>query len=241
MRLPRSTPRGGAPHAPGALLARIPSMALPQALRRLAPDRLRYSVRLRTAAVGSGLVPPRTMHTPAEAEALARLAAGRRTAVEIGVYEGSSAVVLVRALPPDATLHLIDPFGANPTLLPGWAGVERSTRRVLARAVRSRQQAGPRVVWHVERSEEVAERWEQPVDLVFVDGDHTEAGCRRDWELWSRFVSPGGVLAFHDARGATALPGPCAVVDALFRGPRPVAGWRVCEEIDSLVAVVREG
>lgn len=217
-------------------------MALPQAVRRLTPGRLRDSVRLRALAVGSGLVPPRTMHTPAEADALARLAAGRRTAVEIGVYEGSSAVVLARALPADATLHLIDPFGANPTLLPGWAGVEGATRRVLARAVGRRGGQAPRVVWHVERSERTAQAWDGQADLVFVDGDHTEAGCRRDWELWSPFVPPGGVVAFHDARGPTALPGPRAVVDGLFRGPRPEApGWRVCDEVDSLVAVTLSG
>src|SRR5205823_10602055 len=96
-----------------------------------------------------------------------------------------------------ATLHLIDPFGASPTLLPGWAAVEGATRRVVGRA-QSRRGASPRVVWHVERSAATAARWREPVDLVFVDGDHTEAGCRSDWEMWSRFVAPGGVVLFHE-------------------------------------------
>src|SRR5258705_10522972 len=98
-------------------------MPLSQAVRRLAPDRLRYSVRLRALAVGSGLVPPRNMHSPAESALLAELARDRRTVVEIGVYEGSSAVVLAGPLASDAPLHLIDPFGANPPLLPAWARV----------------------------------------------------------------------------------------------------------------------
>src|SRR5213075_2581311 len=133
------------------------------------------------------------------------LARGRRTAVEIGVYEGSSAVVLAGALPAGAALHLIDPFSENPTLLPGWAGVEGATRRVVGRAARRGE--GPRVVWHVERSADAAAAWCEPVDLVFIDGDHSEAGCRLDWELWSPFVPPGGVVLFHDATGPEALAG----------------------------------
>ena len=215
-------------------------MPLPQSMRRLAPDRLRYSVRLRALAVGSGLVPPRTMHSPAESALLAELARDRRTAVEIGVYEGSSAVVLVNALPSHATLHLIDPFGASPTLLPGWAAVEGATRRVVGRA-QSRRGASPRVVWHVERSAATAARWREPVDLVFVDGDHTEAGCRGDWEMWSRFVAPGGVVVFHDAAGPRAIPGPRAVVDGLFRGRDEPAGWRIRDEVETAVAVERTG
>jgi hypothetical protein len=154
------------------------------------------------------------------------------------VYEGSSAVVLAGALPADATLHLIDPFGENPTLLPGWAGVEAATRRVVGRAAR-RRDAGPHIVWHVERSEDTAERWREPVDLVFIDGDHSEAGCRLDWELWSPFVAPGGVVLFHDASGPDALPGPRAVFEALFRTGDPPAGWRIRAEVDTAVAVER--
>src|SRR2546423_4806145 len=119
-------------------------MPLSQAVRRLAPDRLRYSVGLRALAVGSGLVPPRSMHSAAESALLADLARDRRTAVEIGVYEGSSAVVLAGALPPDATLHLIDPFGANPTLPPGWAGGGGAPPPVRGRAAR-RRGARPRL------------------------------------------------------------------------------------------------
>jgi predicted O-methyltransferase YrrM len=215
-------------------------MPLPQAVRRLSPDRLRYSVRLRALAVGSGLVPPRSMHSAAESALLAELARGRRTVVEIGVYEGSSAVVLAGALPTGAALHLIDPFGENPTLLPGWAGVEGATRRVVGRAA-GRGGAGPRLIWHIERSEDTAARWREPVDLVFIDGDHSEAGCRLDWELWSPFVAPGGVALFHDAIGPNALPGPRAVFDQLFRAGDPPAGWEIRAEVDTAVAVERMG
>ncbi|NEI52711.1 hypothetical protein GR217_34395 [Rhizobium leguminosarum] len=33
---------------------------------------------------------------------------------------------------------------------------------------------------------------------LFIDADHSEAGCRRDIELWRPKLKPGGMLAGHD-------------------------------------------
>lgn len=38
----------------------------------------------------------------------------------------------------------------------------------------------------------------QPIDLLFIDGDHTYEGVQADYEMYSRYVRPGGVIAFHD-------------------------------------------
>jgi cephalosporin hydroxylase len=37
-----------------------------------------------------------------------------------------------------------------------------------------------------------------PVDVLFIDADHTYAGVRTDYELYSPLVRPGGTVAFHD-------------------------------------------
>lgn len=216
------------------------AVGLPKAIRRLAPDRVRDDPRLRAVAVGTGLIPPRTMHSPAEAELLRSLARGRRRVVEIGVYEGSSAVVLCHALSPGSELHLIDPFGHQPTALrEGAAATEWATRRVVDRAAARRH--GPRVVWHVGFSAEIAHGWTLPVDVVFVDGDHSELGVTTDWERWHGFVVEGGSMVFHDARasqpGGHGLPGPTGVVDRLFRGPMAVPDWGITAEADGAVAV----
>ena len=218
---------------------------LPARLRRLTPTRLRDDVRLRALAVGFGLIPPRTMHSPADARVLLDAARDARRVVEIGVYEGASALALLDGLGPGAELHLIDPFGSRPDALPsGWGASEWATRRALARAVRRRGRQAPRVRWHVAHSHEVASRWEGEVDLVFIDGDHSEAGCELDWSSWRGFVAVGGRVVFHDARagqpGGRGLPGPTAVVTRRFRG-EGTPGWEIAGEADRTVAVRRTG
>ena len=217
-------------------------MPLPKSLRSLTPARVRDDPRLRAAALGAGLIPPRTMHSAAEAATLARLAAGARVAVEIGVFEGSSAAVLARALPLGAELHLIDPY----VDASGWAlrpDAHASARAARLAVRRARGRRGAELVWHLTTSEAAAREWDgREVDLVFVDGDHSPEGCRLDWDLWHRFVAPRGAVAFHDARlgheGGTGGIGPTRVVDELFR-ERPAAGWTIADEVDSLVVVRR--
>src|SRR5438045_9756630 len=113
-------------------------MPLPKAVRRLTPDVLRDNPRLRSLALGAGLIPPRTMHAPAEAAVLEELARDARVVVEIGVYEGSSALVLVRATPSSSELHLVDPFvdGSGWALPGGSAGGGSAAKAERARAAR---------------------------------------------------------------------------------------------------------
>jgi predicted O-methyltransferase YrrM len=219
-------------------------MALvPQAVRSLTPEQLRDDVRLRALAVGFGLIPPRTMHSEDDARVLLEAARGARRVVEIGVYEGASALMLQAALGPDAELHLIDPFGRHPDALPnGWGATEWASRRVLARGERRLGSAAPRLRWHVECSAQTADSWDEQVDLVFIDGDHSEAGCELDWGSWRGFVAKGGHVVFHDARadrpGGRGLPGPTAVVARHLREGR-TAGWEIVAEADRTVAVRR--
>jgi hypothetical protein len=99
------------------------------------------------------------------------------------------------------------------------------------------------VVWIEKFSFDAAYAWDNSIDFLFLDGDHSEAGIQRDWDDWHRFVVPGGVVAFHDA--AIFLGGwpqhdwgPVRLVDRLFRG-KTLPGWRIVEQVDSLVVVER--
>ncbi len=36
------------------------------------------------------------------------------------------------------------------------------------------------------------------VDFLFIDGDHTYEGVKRDFNMYSKLVRPGGIIALHD-------------------------------------------
>jgi predicted O-methyltransferase YrrM len=41
---------------------------------------------------------------------------------------------------------------------------------------------------------------ERPLDILFIDGDHAYVSVKRDYELYSQLVRPGGLVAFHDIK-----------------------------------------
>ena len=68
----------------------------------------------------------------------------------------------------------------------------------------------------VMRSEEAAAHISGPVELLFIDGDHSDDGARRDAERWLPRLVPGGTVMFHD------------VATAAYTGPRRVFRRMLC-------------
>lgn len=64
-------------------------------------------------------------------------------------------------------------------------------------------------------SVQAAEQINEPLDFVYIDGDHSYQGIREDLEAWFPKVRVGGIIAGHDY-GQPAFPGVKAVVDAFF-------------------------
>lgn len=61
---------------------------------------------------------------------------------------------------------------------------------------------------------------DEEFDMLFIDGDHSEAGVRADFEHWAPGLAVGGHLLFHDAVDAPDfappfVPGPARVVEHL--------------------------
>jgi predicted O-methyltransferase YrrM len=182
-----------------------------------------------------GLRPALAQHTAAEHVAFKRWANNCKILVEIGVAEGVSALALREGMAEDGVLHLIDPFHLSRYSTLNFS--KRTARRTVETHRRGK------VVWIEKFSQDAVQTWQKPIDLLLIDGDHTETGVERDWNDWGRFVKPGGIAIFHDARlfeGGWTTPdyGPVKLVNRLFRdGSNP--DWSIAEETHSLFVVRR--
>ena len=47
-------------------------------------------------------------------------------------------------------------------------------------------------------SDNVATKWKGPIDMLFIDGDHSYEGALHDWQSFVPFVRPFGSVIFHD-------------------------------------------
>ena len=57
--------------------------------------------------------------------------------------------------------------------------------------------------------------WHEQCDLVFVDGSHARSYVESDSAKAVRMVRPGGLVLWHDYRGARAVPGVYEALNAL--------------------------
>lgn len=86
-------------------------------------------------------------------------------------------------------------------------------------------------------SEDAAARVAGPVELLFIDGDHSYEAVRRDAEIWLPRLTDGGTVMFHD------------VATAAYSGPRRVVREMVCRDplfhrigrVGSMVVAQRTG
>ena len=77
---------------------------------------------------------------------------------------------------------------------------------------------GKDIVYLVDGSDIVAKTWDKPITLMFIDGEHTYEGVKRDWDNFSQFVRPGGTVFFHDCDSTS--PGVVQLFDEIRDDPK---------------------
>lgn len=65
-------------------------------------------------------------------------------------------------------------------------------------------------------SVEAAAQINEPLDFVYIDGDHSYEGIRADLQAWFPLIREGGIIAGHDY-GQPAFPGVKAAADQFFK------------------------
>jgi predicted O-methyltransferase YrrM len=111
---------------------------------------------------------------------------------EIGRFKGGSTLVFAAALPAGAELWSYDFHVALRPDMPG-AELDAELRGALERF----GVAGK--VHLLVADSRTADPPPEPLELLFIDGDHSYEGAKADYERWRAFVRPGGHLLFHDA------------------------------------------
>jgi len=137
----------------------------------------------------------------------AALDARRGTWAELGTYCGKSTVYLgAAARERGALLFTVDHHRGSEENQPGQgyhdprlvdtAGRVDTLpefRRTLAEAALEDV-----VVAVIGRAEVVARHWREPLELLFVDGGHSQAQADADLDGWSPHLAEGGLLIIHD-------------------------------------------
>lgn len=119
-----------------------------------------------------------------------------RTILEVGTAGGGTLFILSRCALPDATIISLDlPAGNFGGGYPIWRGAVYR-RLVLPRQTVHLIRGNSHDEGNVARVRSLLAG--SPVDVLFIDGDHSYAGVKRDFELYHSLVRLGGFVAFHD-------------------------------------------
>ena len=128
--------------------------------------------------------------------------------VEIGTYCGRSTVLLgAAAARTGSVLYTVDHHHGSEEHQPGWEFhdatlVDPVSGRfdTLPSFRRTMDAAGldDALVAVVGKSAVVARGWRTPLQLLFIDGGHSEAAAQADFDGWAKWVEVGGALVIHD-------------------------------------------
>ncbi len=151
------------------------------------------------------------------------------TIVEIGSAFGGSPALLLVSKRPETIVHSIDPFIVDS--MANFQATEEKCRENVRLVLKATRRLDRLEQWvlHTDYSYNVVKTWKQPIDMLFIDGDHTYDAVKQDLEDWLPHVRKDGVILFHDSRkekGSPAetfnrgWPGPTRLAQELEHDPR---------------------
>jgi glycosyltransferase involved in cell wall biosynthesis len=165
---------------------------------------------------------------------------GTAAVVEIGSFKGKSACYLARGMKAGAggRLNAVDHFHGSPEHQPQGTHPDKdiaTSGTTLETFKQNIAAAGvsDMVDIHVGASTEIGAKWNQPIRLLFIDGDHSYEASTQDFMIWSPWIQVHGLLILHDIgtyEGVTNLYNQLR---------RDVQHWRQVVRIQSLAVLER--
>lgn len=114
--------------------------------------------------------------------------------VEIGSWKGKSTIALARGA---ATSHHEKTYAIDPHQVQPEEGYLEDTKSEFLANIKQAGVYG-QVVPMIMTSEAAARKWDKPIRLLWIDGDHRYEPANLDFKLWEPFVVEGGIIAMHD-------------------------------------------
>lgn len=141
-------------------------------------------------------------------------------ALEIGSFTGKSSTFLAAGLVEGARLACVDTWW-NDAMLP-----YNQPANVFEQFLANTSPYRDKIETHRGTSLAIASEWQRPIDVLFIDGDHSFEGCSADLKAWLPFVRRGGWVALHDT-GAAGVER--AIAEHFPRAMRSVAihAWSI--------------
>jgi predicted O-methyltransferase YrrM len=118
--------------------------------------------------------------------------------LEIGSFKGKSTIILAKsaALAGDGIVNAVDPMTApsetDPSLRGQASSLDDFKRNIGEHGVEDR------VRFHQTFSHELAKTWDRPLRLLWIDGDHTYAGTKLDFDGFAPHLVDKAIVAVHD-------------------------------------------
>ena len=119
-----------------------------------------------------------------------------KTLIEIGTAKGGTLFLFTRVVSPDAILISIDlpkgKFGGGYSVfrIPLYKSFKYKNQKIFLL----------RENFHEYSTFEEVKKilGEKKADVLFIDGDHTYYGVKKDFEMYKKLVKNGGLIIFHD-------------------------------------------
>ena len=106
--------------------------------------------------------------------------------LEIGTANAGTIYLFARMASANATLTTCDLSICDAKLIASFARKQQTIHAVEGDSTSDETQS------------KVRDIFSDGVDFLFIDGDHSYEGVKRDFELYNDLVRPGGLIAFHD-------------------------------------------
>lgn len=163
---------------------------------------------------------------------LAKKCQGKGSIVEIGSWKGKSTIFLGQGSKDgkQSKIYAIDPHTGSPEHKNAYGRVwtfEKFKDNI------KNARVDDLIIPIVKTSEDAVRDFNEPIELIFIDGAHEFESVKLDFEIWFPKVIKAGIMAFHDAIGYPKT-GPGKVIEQyVFKSNN----FRNMKIVDSIILV----